>query len=300
MNYEAFLTEWTLTDERFVVLTAENRAAIRGLPKRLGSRFIDTGITEQALVGVAAGLALRGRIPIAHGLASFLTLRAYEFIRTDVGLANLPVKLVGGIPGFLSEANGPTHQALEDVGLMRTIPNLIVFCPGDEEDMRLGLQVLLFHPSPCYVRFNPNRPVLDHTPFELGKAEVIAEGSEVTLFVYGMLLEQALQAKELLEAQGRSVGLVNVRTVKPLDEETFLRIARDTAMIVTLEDHFLTGGLFSALSELLAKHGRSCRLLPLALEERWFQPCLLPDLLYQEGFAAEQIAQKILRALRSA
>lgn len=300
MNYEAWLTEQALADERYVVLTAENRAAIRSLPKRLGDRFVDTGIAEQAMIGVATGLALRGRIPIAHGLATFLTLRAYEFIRTDVGAANLPVKFVGGIPGFLSEGNGPTHQALEDVSLMRSIPNMIVFCPGDEVDMLLGLQKLLPHPSPCYIRFNPQRPSIDHAPFELGKAEVISEGTEVTLLVYGMLLEQALRAKELLEEKGRSVGLVNVRTVKPLDEETFLSLARKTSLIVTLEDHFLTGGLFSALSELLVKSGQSCRVLPLALEERWFHPCPLPDLLYREGFAAEQIVQKILHTLRSA
>ena len=112
------------------MLTAENRAAIRGLPEALGTRFIDFGIAEQTMVGAAAGLALRGRIPVAHALATFLTLRAFEFIRTDVGIAGLPVKLVGGVPGFLSEANGPTHQAIEDVALMRGIPGMQVVCPS--------------------------------------------------------------------------------------------------------------------------------------------------------------------------
>ncbi|HEX2982631.1 MAG TPA: hypothetical protein VHO28_03715, partial [Ignavibacteriales bacterium] len=107
MAYEDILKELTLTDDRFIVMTAENRAAIRNLPKVLGNKFIDTGITEQALIGAAAGLALCGRIPVVHALATFLTLRAFEFIRTDVGIANLPVKIVGGVPGFLSEANGP-------------------------------------------------------------------------------------------------------------------------------------------------------------------------------------------------
>jgi transketolase len=135
MNYEECLKKVVVNDERYVVLTAENRAPIRNLPPILGSRFIDTGITEQALVGAAAGLALRGRIPIAHALATFLTMRAFEFIRTDVGLPGLPVKLVGYVPGLLSEANGPTHQALEDVALMRGIPKMQVFCPADLDDM---------------------------------------------------------------------------------------------------------------------------------------------------------------------
>lgn len=299
MNYEEWLTTVTLIDDRYVVLTAENRAAIRKLPEVLGDRFIDTGITEQALIGVATGLALRGRIPIVHGLASFLTLRACEFIRTDVGMTNLPVKLVGGIPGFLSEGNGPTHQSLEDVAIMRSIPNMRIFCPADEQDMILGLQSILPDPSPWYIRHNPLPSPVNHAPYEIGKAEVIAEGKEVTLLVYGMLFGQSLIAHRLLKEKGVSAGLVNIRTVKPIDEETLLNVARQTAWMVTLEDHFLTGGLFSIVAELFVKHRLSCNVLPLALEGRGFRPGTLPDPLYQEKMSAEQIVQKILHSLRS-
>src|SRR5262245_177816 len=117
MSYEKTLLALAEKDPRIVVLTAENRAAIRGLPQLLGDRFIDVGIAEQTMIGVAAGLAVRGRLPICHSLATFLTLRAFEFIRTNVGIPGLPVTLVGGVPGFLSEANGPTHQAIEDVAI---------------------------------------------------------------------------------------------------------------------------------------------------------------------------------------
>src|SRR5579862_1385004 len=127
MTYEELLIQTALEDERIVVMTAENRALVRNVPKVLGARFVDTGITEQTMVGMAAGLALRGRIPVVHALAPFLTMRAYEFIRTDVGIAHLPVKLVGTVPGILSEANGPTHQALEDISLLRGIPGMRVF-----------------------------------------------------------------------------------------------------------------------------------------------------------------------------
>src|SRR5262245_55001762 len=124
MTYEDQLLSLAGADENVIVMTAENRAAIRNVPTVLGPRFIDVGICEQTLIGMAAGLALRGRIPVVHALAAFLTMRAFEFIRTDVGLGNLPVKMIGGVPGFLSEANGPTHQSLEDIALMRAIPNL--------------------------------------------------------------------------------------------------------------------------------------------------------------------------------
>src|SRR5215475_6827937 len=134
-GYEALLLDLARADERIVVMTAENRAPIRSVPSQLGDRFVDTGITEQTMIGMAAGLALRGRIPVVHALASFLTMRAFEFIRTDAGIPNLPVKLSSFIPGFLSDANGPTHQAIEDIALMRGIPNMTVFAPADEQDL---------------------------------------------------------------------------------------------------------------------------------------------------------------------
>ena len=161
-------------------MTAENRAAIRGLPARLGDRFIDVGICEQTMIGAAAGLALRGRIPVCHALATFLTLRAFEFIRTDVGIARLPVKLVGAVPGFLSEANGPTHQAIEDIALMRAIPGMQIVCPADEAELLAAMPAVLASDAPCYVRFNAMRPAVEHpAPFEMGRAEVLSEGGDV-------------------------------------------------------------------------------------------------------------------------
>ncbi len=299
MNYEDALTETVLADERYVVMTAENRAAIRNLPSALGERFIDTGITEQAMVGAAAGLALRGRIPVVHALAAFLTMRAFEFIRTDVGIPCLPVKLVGGVPGFLSTANGPTHQALEDVSLMRGIPNVHVFCPADEQDLVIGLRKVLESPNPFYIRHNPLPAVIEHDPsFEIGKAEVISDGTDVSILVYGMLFRQAYEARSLLEAEGISVRLINLRTVKPIDERAVLCAARETRLVVTLEDHFLTGGLTSIVSELLLHHRMAANVLPIALPDRWFRPALLDDVLEHEGFTGLQIAEGISRVTR--
>ena len=297
-NYEQTLLEMMAVDERIVVMTAENRAAIRNLPNLTPDRFIDTGITEQTMVGAAAGLALRGRVPVLHALATFLTLRAFEFVRTDVGIGNLPVKLVGGVPGFLSDGNGPTHQAIEDVSLMRGIPHMHVFCPADEQDMLLGLPHIINSPHPTYIRYNGLKPVIDHqSDFTIGMAEQIGAGTDVAILVYGMLFAQAWEAKTLLEAEGVSVRLINVRMPKPIDEAALLNAARETHLLVTLEDHFLTGGLYSIVAETLLRHGETADVLPFALDERWFKPALLPDVLRHEGFTGDQIAARIMERL---
>lgn len=295
MNYEELLKEIVLADERYVVMTAENRAVIRGLPAVLGGRFIDTGINEQALIGTAAGMALRGRIPVVHALAAFLTMRAFEFIRTDIGVPNLPIKLVGFVPGFLSEANGPTHQAIEDVALMRVIPNMKVFCPADEGDLLLGLPEMLLEPYPVYIRLNLRKSWFRHSnAFKTGKAEVISKGTDITLLVYGFLFTEALEAKEVLEDRGYSVGLINLRTLEPIDEATIVKAVSGSKCIVTIEDHRVPGGLFSILGEIFLRHRIMKPVFPIGLEKPWFTPVLLKDLLSHEGLTGEGIAQKII------
>jgi transketolase len=294
MTYEELLTETALKDERFIVMTAENRALVRNMPKALGARFVDTGITEQTMVGMAAGLALRGRIPVIHALAPFLTMRAFEFIRTDVGIARLPVKLSGYIPGFLSDGNGPTHQAIEDVAILRGIPGMEVYCPADEDDLVKMLPAVWSSPAPAYVRINHKKGGYTHAPYEPGKAEVIGEGTDVTLLVYGFLFENALQAKRLLEEEGLSVGLVNMRCLKPVDEEAIIRAATGSKRLVTIEDHFQTGGLYSIVAEVLLSRRMTADVLPLSLGERWFRPGMLNQVLEAEGFTPEKIADKIL------
>ncbi|MCS6903979.1 MAG: transketolase C-terminal domain-containing protein [Bacteroidia bacterium] len=297
MNYETLLQETVLKDEKYIVMTAENRALIRNLPPILGRRFIDTGITEQCMVGMAAGLAVCGRVPIIHALATFLTLRAFEFIRTDVGIPALPVKLSSFVPGFLSEANGPTHQALEDIALMRSIPHMQVFAPADEQDMLLALPTIWSSPYPSYCRINLRKPNYSHQPFELGKAEVITEGSDLTILVYGTLFAEALETLSLLTSKGLSVGLINLRSLQPIDENCILQAVKHSRYIVTIEDHFLVGGLYSILAELLLKKQITANVIPFALNSRWYKPALLADVLKYEGFTAPQLTQSILHYL---
>ncbi|HTY01093.1 MAG TPA: transketolase C-terminal domain-containing protein [Bacteroidota bacterium] len=298
MTYEEILGKRAQEDERLMVLTSENRVAIRNLPSLLGERFVDFGIAEQTMVGAAAGLALRGRIPVVHALATFLTMRAFEFIRTDVGVAGLPVKLVGGVPGFLSEANGPTHQAIEDVALMRLIPGMMIFCPSDREELARGLPVILDTPAPCYIRHVTLPPVVIHQEeFAAGRAETLSDGEDITILVYGILLREAVKAKAVLEERGRSVRLINLRTVAPIDEDAILRAAAETSVLVTLEDHFRVGGLFTVVAELLVKYHMRAQVIPIALNSRWFKPLLLDHVLEYEGFTGTQIADRILEEL---
>jgi transketolase len=296
MTYETVLEKLCAEDERIVVMTAENRSAIRGLPPKIGARFVDVGICEQTMIGAAAGLALRGRVPICHALATFLVLRAFEFIRTDVGIARLPVKLVGSVPGFLSDGNGPTHQAIEDVALMRGIPHMQVVCPADGEELAAALPAIVASNDPTYVRYCPHAPAVKHastSPFELGKAEVLSQGSDVAILTYGFLLREAEKARVELEAKGLSVMLVNLRSLEPLDTRVTLAAARGSKLLVTFEDHFLTGGLYTIVCELLVRNGVSARVLPVALENRWFKPALLDDVLAHEGFTGEALARRI-------
>ncbi len=299
VNYEQRLKELALADERIIVMTAENRAPVRSIPAALGARFIDTGITEQCMIGAAAGLALRGRVVVAHALAAFLTLRAYEFIRTDVGIGNLSVKLVGFVPGFLSDGNGPTHQAIEDIAILRTIPSLKIFCPADHEELVAGLPGVIDDPSPWYVRYNTRPAVVEHSKtFEVGKAETLSRGDGVAILVYGMLFREAWEAKQILESRGVGVTFVNLRTVKPIDEAVVVIALREARLTVTIEDHFRTGGLFSIVSELCVRNRVAPQVMPIAFDNEWFKPGRLDEVIEYAGFSGPRIAERIFARLQ--
>ncbi len=295
MSYQDTLLSLAHADPRILVMTAENRAAIRGLPAALPERFVDVGIAEQTMIGMAAGLALSGRVPICHALAAFLTMRAFEFIRTDVGIGGLQVLLVGGVPGVLSEANGPTHQAIEDIAILRGVPGMQLCCPADRDELCAAMPLLVASGRPAYIRYYDGAPAVTHAPYALGEAEVWGEG-EVTLVTAGFLLREVLGAQRCLAERGIAARVVNLRTVAPLDEVALLDAAARSRLVVTIEDHFLTGGIFGAVSELYARHGSGTRVHPIAFEARWFRPGRLADVLRHEGFTADQLADRIAAA----
>lgn len=294
MTYESVLAELASERDDIIVVTAENRAAIRNLPAHLGARFIDVGIAEQTMIGMAAGLALRGRRPVVHALAAFLTMRAFEFIRTDIGIASLPVTLVGGVPGVLSEANGPTHQAIEDVALMRGIPSMGIFAPSDGDELAAGIRSMVESSVPFYVRHNALPAIVRHeTPFAPGRAEAFGDGTDVAIIVYGPLFAQAIVALDLLAARGIAARVVDLRTLVPLDDEAIARSVDECSMVVTLEDHLLVGGLRSILAEWLLDRRRTTDVLSIGFDARWFRPALLSDLLTFERLDAASLARRI-------
>ena len=297
-TYEQALVALAAERDDLVVMTAENRAHLRGLPEALGPRFVDVGICEQTMVGAAAGLALRGRTPVVHALATFLTLRAFEFIRTDVGIPGLPVKLVGFVPGLLSEANGPTHQAIDDLAVMRAIPGMQVFCPADLGELVEALPQIVASRRPAYVRYTADAAAVEHTtPFAIGKAEVLAHEEGVSILTYGPLLREADRARQALAARGVPVRLVNLRTLEPVDEEAILDAVRPAELVVTLEDHFHRGGLHTIVAEVCLKHRLAPRVLGLDLGSSFFTPALHADVLRHEGLSGARVADRILDAL---
>ncbi len=289
--YEQLLNSLATSDERIVVMTAENRAAIRTLPTHIGSRFIDVGICEQTLLGVAAGLAARGRRPIVHALAAFLTMRGFEFIRTDIGIGNLPVILVGGVPGLLSDGNGPTHQAIEDIALMRGIPGMAVVAPSDEGELLAAISAAVQYRGPCYVRYCDGPPTFEHSgDYQFGKGETLGDtDADIAILTYGFLVGEAVKAQALLARAGVNASVIDMRTIAPLDEPLVLHCANSTQLLVILEDHFQIGGLFSAIAEVLAIAHVRANLLPINLKGRWFKPghlrlcCRVPGYLRSES-----------------
>jgi transketolase len=298
MNYENLLLELIKYDDRYIVMTSENLSAIRNLPGKIGNKFIDTGISEMTQMGMAAGLSLRGRIPVTHALAAFLTMRSFEFIRTDIGIPNLGVKMVGSFPGLLSEANGPTHQALEDVSLMRGIPNVKVFCPADVSDMMIGIEKVLKNDSPYYIRYNSRKSIYKHSPeFEEGKAEVISDVGYVTILTYGVMFAEALEVKYLLDRHGINTGLINFRTLKPVDEEIIIKSLTKSRLTVIIEDHFSTGGLYSIIAETALKRKKTGKTMAFSFREKWFKPALYKDILIYEELTPLTISEKIFLKL---
>lgn len=296
--YEQVLLDCIATNENVVVITAENRGHMRNLPAHIQDRFYDVGIAEMTMIGAAAGMALRGRTVITHALASFITLRAFEFIRDDVGMPNLPVIMVGMVPGFLSDGNGPTHQAIDDVSIMRGIPNVGVFAPSDEKDLVIGLKQIVLSGKPFYVRYINTPAIVEHKQdFEIGKAETLLEDNteevDITILSYGFMVNNSYKAALLLEQKGLRVRVVNMRTVWPADTEVIHNALHTSTVVTTIEDHFKVGGLYSIVAEYMAERNISANIHPIALDGRWFKPGRLHEVLEYEGFTSEQLAERI-------
>ena len=258
-GYGKALLELCEKGENIMVLDADVAKSTRTVWVRdqFPDRFLDMGISEQDMVGTAAGLALSGMIPFVSTYCVFLAGRAWDQIRTTVCYNNLNVKLAGAHAGISVGPDGATHQSLEDVALMRVLPRMTVIVPCDAEETRKATLAIAQKEGPCFIRFGREAvPVVtdEKTPFEVGKARLCREGSDVTVFANGAMVYEALQIADKLVAEGISVQVYDLHTVKPLDEAAILTAAKETGCIVTAEEHQVNGGMGGAVAEFLAKN----------------------------------------------
>lgn len=257
--YSETLMKMVEQDERIMVLEADLMSATgtRPIQERFPDRLINVGVAEANMIGVAAGLSTFGKIPFANTFAAFATRRCYDQICVSVGYARLNVKIVGTDPGIASELNGGTHMAVEDVGLMRTMPTMTVFEPCDNEQLRQALPVIANSYGPIYMRLfrrAPHQVYGTDYEFVLGRADTVREGSDATIIASGIMVWNAIEASNALREKGFSVRVVNMHTIKPIDREAILKAATETGAVVTAENSNIINGLGSAVAEVLCEN----------------------------------------------
>ena len=261
--------------------------------KEFPDRFINMGIAEQNMMSTAAGLASCGKIVFASSFAMFAAGRAFEQIRNSICYPNLNVKIGATHAGISVGEDGATHQCIEDIGIMRTIPNMVVINPADDVEARAAVKAAILHNGPVYLRFGRLATSVlydeDTYKFELGKGVLLKDGTDVTIIATGLMVEKALEAKEILEKDGINARVIDIHTIKPIDREIIVKAAKQTGAIVTCEEHNVIGGLGSAVAEVL------CEECPVPMErvgvKDIFGKSGVPaQLLKEYGLTAEDIA----------
>jgi transketolase len=245
-------------NKNVVVLCADVSESTRteGFKKKFLERFVEVGVAEQNMASIAAGMSFEGKIPFVSSYSVFSPGRNNEQIRTNIAYSNANVKIAGSHAGLTVGQDGATHQSLEDIGLMRMLPNMTVVVSCDAEESKKAVASAVDILGPVYLRFFRNKtPVITtiNTPFKIGKAEVFKEGKDVVIFACGPSVYNSILSAIDLEKENISVAVVNVHTIKPIDENTILKYARKTKAVISVEEHQISGGLGSAISELLAK-----------------------------------------------
>ncbi len=249
--------------------------------EEMPDRFLMEGVSEANIVGLAAGLALEGKIPYVHTIATFLTRRCFEQIVLDLGLHNVNVRLIGAGGGLVYAPLGPTHLATDDLAIMRTVPNMTVIAPADAEEMRWATRLSVDHPGPVYIRMaKGSDPIVtaDAPDFAIGRARTLRAGRDALAVTTGITLQLALEAARTLTADGIDLAVLHVPTVKPLDRAALVAAIADVPIVVTVEEHTLVGGLGSAVAEVVAEEG----LVP----PRRFTRIGIPDV-FPEGYGSQ-------------
>ena len=255
VSFGEALSEMAETRSDIIVLDADLAAATNTaiFKKAHPDRFFDCGIADANMVGVSAGLAACGKTPVAASFAMFATGRAFEQIRNSVAYPNLNVKIAGSHAGISTGEDGATHQCLEDIGIMRTIPGMVVLNPADHWEMKAATKAAIEYEGPVYIRLGRLAVDSFNDPetyeFELGKGITLREGADITVIATGLCVLESLKAVDELQKEGKSVRLINIHTIKPIDREIVIKAARETGRIITVEEHNIIGGLGDAVCE---------------------------------------------------
>lgn len=295
--YAETLTELAAIDNRIVVLEADLMRASGTFPfkERFPERAFDLGVAEQNMVAFAAGLAADGKIPFAATFTPFATRRALDQFAISAAYPGLPVKLVGTAPGITAELNGGTHMCFTDISRMRTMPGVIVLAPCDAADVRAAVRAAALHPGPVYLqllRGRMPRVFGEDRKIEPGKAEVIRDGRDVTIFASGFTSSLAVEAATLLAALGVSSEIVNLTCVKPLDAETIIRSAAKTGRVVVVENASILGGIGGAVAELLSER-HPVRIKRLGVRDEWGEVGPLDYLAERHRLTPRQVAEDV-------
>ena len=297
-SYGKALVELGKLHENLVVLDADLAGATKTamFQKEFPERHIDCGIAEGNMIGVAAGLATTGKVPFASSFAMFAAGRAFEQVRNSVGYPKLNVKIGATHAGISVGEDGATHQCNEDIALMRTIPGMVVINPSDDVEARAAVKAAYKHEGPVYLRFGRLAvPVINDREdykFELGKGVVLREGKDITLIATGLPVAETLEAAEKLAADGIDAKVINIHTIKPLDEELIVEAAKETGKVVTIEEHSVIGGLGSAVCDVLSEKAPT-KVLKIGINDTYGESGPAVELVKKYGLDAESIYKKI-------
>ena len=297
-SYGNALAQLGTEHEDVVVLDADLAAATKTgvFKKAQPERFIDCGIAESKMMGVAAGLAAAGKVPFASSFAMFAAGRAFEQVRNSIGYPHLNVKIGATHAGISVGEDGATHQCNEDIALMRTIPGMVVINPSDDVEAQAAVRAAYEHEGPVYLRFGRLAvPVINDKPdykFELGKGVVLREGKDVTVIATGLPVNNCLEAAEKLAADGIDAKVINIHTIKPLDEELIVSAAKETGKVVTVEEHSVIGGLGSAVCEVLSEKAPT-RVLKIGVNDTFGESGPAAELLKKYGLDTDSIYEKV-------
>lgn len=297
-SYGEELVKLGAEHEEIVVLDADLAEATRSgeFQKAFPDRFIDCGIAEENMMGVAAGLAAAGKVPFASSFAMFAVGRAYEQIRNSIGYPHLNVKIGASHAGISVGEDGATHQCIEDIALMRMIPGMVVINPSDYIEAKAAVRAAYEHDGPVYMRFGRLAvPVLNTDPdykFELGKGVVLREGKDLTIIASGLPVYNCLEAAERLAQDGIDAQVINIHTIKPIDEELIVAAAEKTGKIVTVEEHSVIGGLGSAVCDVLSEKAPT-RVMKIGINDTFGESGPALELLKKYGLDTDGIYEKI-------